>query len=93
MSKKLVTGFVGFGALPLTASTNDGDRLLKDLRTHLEDRIESRYDVFAQLATSSIGYMHVRMQDASAELNAELRDFAEQCLRDYHESRAGDIIL
>ena len=82
--KRTVYGFVGPEALPKPLPSSAMQSTLKALRNHVEDCIEGRFDVFANLAISDSGSVHAAFTgDANPEENQQLLAYAVQCTSEF----------
>jgi hypothetical protein len=88
MEKLKVIGFVGEESLEdLNLEDNQKPRVLKALRDFVEDRLESKYAVFAQLAVASSGVVDVSIIGVSNDVTrAELLMTAVESVADFKRS-------
>jgi hypothetical protein len=88
MVKTNVYGSVGVMALkdpPLELLAQS--RMLKSLRDILEDRLESRFNVFVQIGTSSTGGLELSIAENKLPLLLEdLIAVAADCVREFNEA-------
>jgi hypothetical protein len=83
-----------FGSIGLLALSNPPlellaqMRTLKSLRDLVEDRLESRFDVFAQLGTSAVGNVDLSIADGQqSDLLAEMIIVAADCVAEFNAVR------
>jgi hypothetical protein len=58
--------------------------ILQNLRDFIEDRIESEFDVVAELATSDSGTLDITAcEGLPKEITTRVRKFAEECVQEF----------
>jgi hypothetical protein len=85
MSRPLIHGYVGLGAIPVHLHDDrTKTKLLIALRDYVEEQLEREHDVCAQLSISCDGVMELGIAGEPNEtLLNDLRALAERSLREF----------